>query len=69
MIPAAILSIVFSVLQIAVPEVDAIAARNLDQRKCYVLTFNRDKSVAWMSPAMDCRKTPTLVASAIRPSK
>ena len=57
-IPAAILSIIFNVAQIVVPEVDAIAARHMDERKCYVLTFNREKSVAWMSPATDCRKPP-----------
>ena len=69
MIPAAILSIIFSVAGIVVPEADAIVARNLDMRKCYVLTFNRDKSAAWMSPAMDCRKPPPGVAIATRNTK
>jgi hypothetical protein len=58
MIPAALLSIIFSVAGIVVPEADAIVSRQLDARKCYVLAFNHDKSAAWMSPAMDCRKPP-----------
>jgi len=66
MLPAAILSIIFGVLQIAVPEVDAIAARRSDQNRCYTLLFSHDKSVAWMSPAQDCRRMPPGVVLARR---
>ena len=69
MIPAAILGIIFSVAGIVVPEADALVGRNLDERKCFVLTFNHDKSVAWMSPATDCRKPPHGVALATRKSQ
>jgi hypothetical protein len=54
MIPAAILSIIFSVAQIVVPEVDAIAARHLAKGKCYELTFSRDRSAAWMREIEVC---------------
>jgi len=68
-IPAAILSIIFSVAGIVVPEIGAIAARQMDEKKCYVLTFNRDKSVAWMSPVIDCRKIPPGIIIAARIAK
>ena len=54
MIPAAILGIVFSILQIAVPEVDAIAARHVAKEQCFVLTFSRDRSTAIMRPSQVC---------------
>ena len=56
MLPAAILSIVFSVLQIAVPEVDRIAARHLDKGQCYVLQF-KSKTVAMMYPVACARSS------------
>ena len=54
MIPAAILGIVFSVLQIAVPEADAIAARHVAKEQCFALTFSRDRSTAILRPLAVC---------------
>jgi len=54
MIPAAILGIVFSVLQIAVPEADAVVARHLAKEQCFVVIFNRAKTAALLRPSPVC---------------
>jgi len=49
-IPAALLSIIFSVAGVAVPEIDTIVARRVEKPPCYVLHFDRTKRVAVMTP-------------------
>jgi hypothetical protein len=54
-IPAALLSIIFGVAGIAVPEIDAIVARRFEKPPCYVLHFDRTKTVAIMTPTICSR--------------
>jgi hypothetical protein len=56
------IGLAISAAGVVLPEIDTVAARRLERPVCYTLLFNRDKSVAWMSPAQNCRKIPSGVA-------
>jgi hypothetical protein len=48
------IGLAISAAGVVVPEADRIAARHINGGQCYVVTFSRDRSTAWMRPSEIC---------------